>query len=330
MNDNNKTKEQLITELEELLEENAKLKKVENQFNYIDKLIQDKEERFKSVISSIDDLVFALDKNGIFIDYYQPYDKDDLYLKPKDFLGKSFKDILPKNIIILFEDAIKSAKITEAVQEFDYSLIINDKKMWFNVKISILKNSNGDFDGISAVSRNITRRKSLEEKLKKAAHTDLLTGLYNRRGFYDKFKTEMSRFKRNHKLFSIIMGDIDFFKKINEIYGHECGVYVIKRISEIIKSSLREQDIVGRWGGEEFIILLPETELEGGKISAEKICKKIYSNTFSYKKNNFKATMSFGVSIYNDIMSMEEICNKTDKCLLKAKKTGRNRVVCCK
>jgi len=167
----------------------------------------------------------------------------------------------------------------------------------------------------------------VEKTLKKIATTDILTGLSNRRDFISKIQVEMARFDRNKKSFSVVMGDIDHFKKFNDTYGHKCGDYVLYQIAQIIKNSLRQQDCVGRWGGEEFILLLPETNLKEGDKVAEKIRNTVVSNFFTYQKNKLSVTMSFGVSVYTHAMSMEEIIDKADKCLYYAKNAGRNRVI---
>ena len=167
----------------------------------------------------------------------------------------------------------------------------------------------------------------VEKTLKKIATTDTLTGLSNRRDFISKIQVEMARFDRSKKSFSVVMGDIDHFKKFNDTFGHKCGDYVLHQIAQIIKNSLRQQDSVGRWGGEEFILLLPETNLKEGDKVAEKIRNTIASNSFTYQKNKLTVTMSFGVSVYTHAVSMEEIIDKADKCLYFAKDAGRNRVI---
>ncbi len=180
---------------------------------------------------------------------------------------------------------------------------------------------------VIALLTDITERKKAEKELQEAARTDSLTGLSNRRDFIEKFNFEISRFKRNNKPFSIVMGDIDYFKKINDTYGHVCGDTVLQKIAALMRASLRHQDSVGRWGGEEFIILLPETGLQGGVQSTEKIRRRIQSEQFDHDGKSFTVTMSFGVSLYDHSLPMEKIIKTADERLYKAKAAGRNRVV---
>lgn len=173
-------------------------------------------------------------------------------------------------------------------------------------------------------------RKELEEKNKQleiASRTDPLTGLSNRRDVIDKIKYEAVRCQRNNRKFCIIMGDIDNFKKINDSYGHAYGDQVLMKVSELFNKTLRNQDIISRWGGEEFFFILPETDLEDGKYVAEKVRREVESLDFYINRHNTKVTMSFGVSIYDTKMSLNDCIQKADERLYKAKEHGRNRVL---
>ena len=130
------------------------------------------------------------------------------------------------------------------------------------------------FAGISSASQILSLQNNME-KLALDSRTDYLTGLYNRRYIMERLEFELIKYKRNKKIFSIIIGDIDFFKNINDNFGHDCGDRILKIISKNINELLREQDSVCRWGGEEFLILLPETEIEGARILADRIRKVI-------------------------------------------------------
>ncbi len=172
--------------------------------------------------------------------------------------------------------------------------------------------------------------KYAHEQLKEIARTDPLTNLSNRRDIIEKIEYEQIRFERSKKSFVIIIGDLDFFKLINDRYGHDCGDYVLKEVAQIMRSTIRKQDIVSRWGGEEFLFLLPETPLEGGKIAAEKIRKKIENSDLKYNNDIISITITFGVSIYNKVMDIDECIKKADQALYRGKNKGRNCVVALK
>ena len=126
-------------------------------------------EKLKSIISSMDDLVFVLDKNGIFTDYYQPEKIPDLYVPPEVFIGKSFKEILPPHVVKLLDDAVSTMLTTNSPQQFDYRMELKDGLKWSNAKVSIRKDSSDKFAGSIVVVRDITKRKKAEEEKEKLA-----------------------------------------------------------------------------------------------------------------------------------------------------------------
>ena len=174
------------------------------------------------------------------------------------------------------------------------------------------------------------RTKELQEankKLEQTAHVDFLTQIFNRRAFLERAKSEVARFRRTGKTFSIVLLDIDEFKKLNDTYGHACGDYVLKEVTKVLSSSLREMDIVARWGGEEFIILLAETKLNTTSIVIERICTLISNKNYHFEGKSFHISMTFGISELQDGMVLDECVSNADQALYKGKKAGKNRVV---
>jgi diguanylate cyclase (GGDEF)-like protein len=167
----------------------------------------------------------------------------------------------------------------------------------------------------------------LNQKLEIAAKTDSLTGLINRRAFIAVTEYEKKRYSRSNRPFSLIMCDIDYFKRINDSMGHDAGDYVLTELAKLLQKSLREQDTVCRWGGEEFIILLPETDLAGGKNLAEKLRGVIEEKRFLYNSREFSLTMSFGITTFQDNINIYTYIKEADESLYVAKKSGRNKVV---
>lgn len=162
--------------------------------------------------------------------------------------------------------------------------------------------------------------------LEEISRKDPLTSISNRRDIIDKINYETIRFERNQKTFSLVMGDIDHFKSVNDRYGHDCGDYILKALADTIVSTIRKQDIVGRWGGEEFILLLPETNIEGGKITAEKVRIRIEQNNFKYNNKIIPVTITFGVSEHSYNKDIDVCIKEADIALYKGKNNGRNRV----
>lgn len=167
----------------------------------------------------------------------------------------------------------------------------------------------------------------VNEKLKKIATTDFLTNLSNRREMINKIEYEQQRFARNNKKFVLMMADLDDFKNINDKYGHDGGDFILVSIANLIKSTIRKQDMLGRWGGEEFLLLLPETDLKGGKALAEKIRKNISVTPFIFDKNSISVTITFGVTVYDRKMSIDDCIRVADRALYRGKRSGKNTVV---
>lgn len=164
-------------------------------------------------------------------------------------------------------------------------------------------------------------------KLEELSRTDPLTKLCNRRYMNEIIERERVRIKRVFEPFSFILMDIDHFKNVNDRYGHECGDYILATIAVILRSAVRKQDVVGRWGGEEFLLFLPATSLKGALTIAESIRKKIADYPFNYSSTNIAITATLGVSEYKETISVEACIKLADDALYTGKESGRNRVV---
>ena len=174
----------------------------------------------------------------------------------------------------------------------------------------------------------LQEREALLEKEREISLYDELTGLMNRRGFKTVYQVEEKRIIRQRLPLSLVMADIDRFKVINDEYGHDCGDLVLKNLAEIMKNEFRGGDLLARWGGEEFIIVQPETSEEECLISLERTRKAIASHIITYEKVSFSVTMSFGANtVMAGGLSFDEIMKRADDNLYKAKKQGRNRII---
>ena len=179
-----------------------------------------------------------------------------------------------------------------------------------------------------ALVRDITDRKKLEEQLKQRAHTDYLTGVSTRRYFMEQAELELNRSIRYENSLSIMMLDADFFKRINDKHGHKTGDLVLKKLTEICRHSLREVDIIGRMGGEEFAILLPETNIAAAIETGERLRKAISATKVPLKAGlPVHFTVSIGISsLTSKEDNIDVLLNQADKALYEAKSAGRNRV----
>ena len=166
----------------------------------------------------------------------------------------------------------------------------------------------------------------LNKKLKEMAYIDSLTGIYNRRYLYEVAKRLMPIVKREKQALSIAMLDLDKFKDVNDTHGHDVGDEVLKAFADDIKNSIRESDIFIRFGGEEFVLVLPNTDLEHAKVLIEKLRKIIEACD---KVESVRFTVSIGVAAFDVLKDdLDSIIKKADEALYEAKNSGRNRVVC--
>jgi len=182
------------------------------------------------------------------------------------------------------------------------------------------------FIGISSASQIVSMKCNLE-RLELISKTDSLTGLYNRRYIMEKLGNEFMNYKRTKKKFSLIIADIDYFKKINDSFGHACGDEVLKAVARNLQGAVREQGLVSRWGGEEFLILLPETKIEDARILADKIKKISEEEIIEYNGFQLSITLTFGVAVNEDHEMIDDTIKKADDALYKGKGNGRNCVV---
>lgn len=174
---------------------------------------------------------------------------------------------------------------------------------------------------IARVRTHLKLAQTIKE-LEKAAYTDGLTKLYNHKKIFESLDLEIKREKRYKNNLSVMMVDIDFFKTVNDTYGHHMGDIVLEKLSEIIKATIRDADIAGRYGGEEFLIIFPEISEDEAFRAGERLRKNIEAVEF---ENRIKITISGGVAEYIEETALELI-EKADRNLYRAKENGRNRI----
>lgn len=165
------------------------------------------------------------------------------------------------------------------------------------------------------------------EETKRRATLDSLTGLPNREAYNKRLESEMARFNRYGSALSIVVGDVDLFKRINDTYGHLAGDKVLQIIAKTLQSNLRDIDFIARYGGEEFVILMPETDAEAARLAAEKLRQKIEQSPFNFRKERVPITISFGISQFQANERAETVFERADKALYQAKESGRNRSI---
>ncbi len=180
----------------------------------------------------------------------------------------------------------------------------------------------------------ITNLKKAKDELRYEASHDPLTGLYNRRHILEQMQQGVSQALRYQHAFTIVMFDLDHFKQVNDVYGHAGGDLVLSRVADVLRANVRDSDVPGRWGGEEFIVLLPHTGLNGARKAAEQWLKQLNDSRIRLDKDrSIKVSFSAGIATLDtatkraDIKTViEQLLHEADECMYAAKDSGRNRV----
>ncbi|MBF6057781.1 diguanylate cyclase [Thiomicrorhabdus heinhorstiae] len=242
--------------------------------------------------------------------------------------GCSVKDVVGKKVNVLKSNLTPQNLYKELwntiSQEKDYHCEIEDRNFqggtnWYSVNITPNYDEYDNWIGYIAFYKNIDD----QIQLKALSETDKLTGINNRAKLDKELSRELDRSERYDSPLSIIMLDLDYFKDVNDHFGHEIGDQVIQAIAHILYNNVRKVDIVGRWGGEEFLIICPQTDQEGAQTLAENLRSKI--EVFDFPEVG-QRTSSFGVAQFQKEEDRVTFFRRADQALYKAKREGRNRV----
>lgn len=206
--------------------------------------------------------------------------------------------------------------------------------MYQNATFIPLTNTTGDVTHLCIIIYDVTdvaiSRIELEEanlELKRMSQTDRLTNLNNRGYWEECLHREFQRQRRNHRVSTLLIFDIDHFKKVNDTYGHAGGDEAIVHLAKLLRANLRETDIGGRYGGEEFAVILTETNADEGKVFAERLRRIVEASVVKYHDNEFQFTISLGLAEYSsDVESHQNWIEIADQALYSAKTNGRNKV----
>ncbi|NOY99731.1 MAG: diguanylate cyclase [Chloroflexi bacterium] len=268
------------------------------------------------------------------------------------WMGKSAEEIIGQDVLQVFSAWPKIAAYYEAEnttrEEFQ---ILGDSQRTIELVIAPLYSHFGDQDGRVVVAHDVTKRKQMETALKAANESlkaqlskieslqaqlreqvirDPLTGLFNRRYLAEALDVEVARAERDKTPISAIIMDVDYFKDFNDTYGHKCGDQVLQYLGELLLENTRRGDIVCRYGGEEFVILMPKVDLEVAARRAESWRQAFETAVIDYEKQQLSATFSVGVANFPlHAKNGEDLLKAADQALYRSKANGRNRVTVC-
>ncbi len=299
--------------------------------------LRKKQELLDCILDNIDAYIYLKDKDYRFL-YANPKAVRLLQQPLKKIIGRTGEEFLSPETSSLFLQADKEVCESGEPKSMEEKYKMDDGTIrhYWSTKIP-MKDESGEVDKVIGFSTDITEIANLRAKLQenfeneirirqekeRLAITDPLTGIYNRLKLNESLSNEIARASRYQQALSIILLDIDYFKEVNDSFGHQIGDKVLVEFAEIIRQSVRQADIVGRWGGEEFIIICPETDQTGAEVLANNLRTCI--ENYAFDTVNQK-TASFGVAFFNHKESVERLLSRADTALYQAKQNGRNRV----
>lgn len=273
----------------------------------------------EKLFENMQDGVLVLNQDGCLVDFNVAATQL-IPLVCKNVLGKKLEDILHQHPGII-------SQMKRGLQDGEYEFIKGNGRVYYQIRSSQLLANNGQRLGTMVLITDVTEKTLIFRKMERMATIDDLTQIYNRKYFFDLTNQKFKEVNKSEGEIAIIMFDIDHFKKINDTFGHDMGDKVLTQVAAICKDKIGEDSIFGRYGGEEFIICLPFTNLE----TAIKIAKLLKSSLeVAPILNNLSVTASFGVAVGSskkpDELAIENLIKKADQLLYQAKRKGRNNV----
>ncbi len=267
-------------------------------------------------------MLFIKDVSQIYINFYVLMGILSVYSFALSLLSSLLLYVFSENLV---DRIIKLQKLSNMIKESNFSGIEFLKTDRPKDELDHLRNNL--VDTALTIGRLLSELEEKNRELQELAYYDPLTGLPNRRFFLEHASLIFEEAKRYEKFLSLLIMDIDRFKKINDTYGHDVGDLVLKTFAGVLRGIVRKSDICARFGGEEFVILLPNTDLEGAKVLAERIRTTVAKNMVEHRSIVIVFTVSIGASQYRKGMqSIDELIKEADIALYRAKEGGRNRV----
>lgn len=247
----------------------------------------DASSKLTRLFDSMQDHIILLDHSGRFLEWNRPISQE-ICLYPEEFIGNHYYDVLPYELCVLLERAFKRLETEDAIAPYVFPYRINETEIWYSAQMTkVMHFLSGKADCYMIALRDVTERKQTEDEIRFLNYYDKLTGIYNRR----YYENEIKRFDCEANLpISIIIGDVNGLRMINDAFGHDKGDELLQKAAAVIKAACREKDLAARWGGDEFVILMPNTRGE----DAERLIKEIRALYSEQHVNSVSVSISFG------------------------------------
>jgi diguanylate cyclase (GGDEF)-like protein/PAS domain S-box-containing protein len=293
-------------------------------------LLRERERKLQAFVNAIPSLSFVFDEEGRYLEI-MAHDFSLLSDHIERLKGRLISEVLPADGAHSMMNAIRRTIETGKTQVIEYKVpILSGDERWFEGRFALMEKGRRGHSKVVLIATEITDRVNLYQEVNRLAMQDPLTGCYNRRHFLALANQEIQRALRYHRPLSLLMLDIDHFKRFNDRYGHLVGDQILCAMVNLCQNSLRSVDILGRYGGDEFLILMPETAVEGTVPAAQRLRKAVEDMVMTIPEGKFSITVCVGVASLEvnrkPAETLDELVKRADQGLYAAKSAGRNCV----
>ncbi|HSQ14732.1 MAG TPA: diguanylate cyclase [Candidatus Binatia bacterium] len=286
--------------------------------------LAESETKFRTLFETASDAILSIDENGLILMANRA--ANDIFEYPgKGIVGLDVRRLLGSGQEGTWEVLAGYATRSESGKYVESSAVSRSgKKIPFHISVS--KSISGGKKFYTAIMRDVSQIKAYEEDLQILANTDSLTRLYNRRQLYPMMQKDLDRAVRRNVPFSVLLIDIDHFKKVNDVWGHEAGDAVLAAVGRTLAGTIRGDDFVGRWGGEEFLALVTEADEARLAAAAERCRRMVEGCSLQHASASLSVTVSLGGAVARCGEPLSSLLSRADALLYRSKAEGRNRL----
>lgn len=293
-------------------------------------LLREREAKLSAFVNALPNLSFVYDEEGRYLEILAT-ETHLLTARAEELKGRLIKDVLPADAAGLMMDAIRHTIVTGKPQVIEYKLpVLSGEERWFEGRIALMEKDRAGHSKVVFIANEISDRVNLYQEVQRLALQDPLTGCFNRRHFNERAEQEMQRTLRYQRPLAMVMLDIDQFKQVNDRFGHPTGDEVLCRLVHLCQNQMRANDLLGRYGGDEFAILMPETSVERARQAAERLLVEIRKISIGRPEGACSVTVSIGIAGVEagckEVRTVEAVIKCADQALYAAKSAGQNCV----
>lgn len=293
-------------------------------------LLREREAELSAFVNALPYLSFVYDEEGRYLEILAT-ETHLLSARAEELKGRLIKDVLPAEAAGVMMDAIRHAIDTGKPQVIEYKIpVLSGEERWFEGRIALMEKDRSGHSKVVFIANEVSERVQLYQKVQQLAMLDPLTGCFNRRHFFERAEQEMQRTLRYQRPLALLMLDIDQFKQVNDRFGHPTGDEILSRLVRLCQSHMRANDLLGRYGGDEFVILMPETNVEGAFPAAERLVAEIQKISIDRPEGKCSVTVSIGIAGVEagckEARTFAAVIKCADQALYLAKAAGQNCV----